>query len=66
MQLLRAGIQRWQMRTIQAHVPDFPGGCELWPRGIRALVGSKGAALRTAKSAGIVILGGLKTDCTRL
>ena len=50
---LRAGIQRWQTRGIQSHAPGFFAGCELWPRGIRACVGSRRAAVQRPRLAGV-------------
>eukprot|EP00959_Pyramimonas_sp_CCMP1952_P366878 7684030-Pyramimonas_sp.AAC.1 len=39
--LLRQGIQRWQMRQIAAH---HDAATPLWPRGLRACVGGRRAA----------------------
>ena len=46
--LLEAGIQRWQLRRIQNHLPDLEGQ-ELWYRGLRACVQGPGAVRDSAE-----------------
>ena len=50
--VLRAGIQRWQMDRRVAHHPQAEPSVKLWARCLRSCVGSNNATLKNPKMAG--------------